>query len=139
MQESGDGSLLTISQAARLLGVHVGTLRRWDKMGLLSAIRPRLDGPRLYRPDAVAAYLNNRRQPATLIERVTYAALLEEISRAVSSSLDLPAIYRAIYDGVRAAMDVDGFFLALYDERTNSLDTQLLIDGGEDRSLPTTV
>jgi PAS domain S-box-containing protein/putative nucleotidyltransferase with HDIG domain len=134
MQESGNSSLLSISQAARLLGVHVGTLRRWDSLGLLSAVRRRPNGPRLYPPEAIAAYRNTHPQSTTLIERVTYAALLEEISRAVSASLDLPAIYRAVYDGLRAAMAVDAFFLAFYDGPANTLDVQLLIDGGEERS-----
>ncbi len=32
-------NLLTISKAAKLLGVHQQTLRNWDKLGLLKPVR----------------------------------------------------------------------------------------------------
>jgi len=34
-----DTSLLTISQAAKLLNVHPDTLRRWERQGVLSTVR----------------------------------------------------------------------------------------------------
>jgi len=40
--------LLTISQAARLLGISTGTLRNWDRSGKLKAHRNPLTAYRLY-------------------------------------------------------------------------------------------
>ena len=39
---------ITIKQAAKILGVHPITLRRWDKNGKLQAVRHRFNGYRLY-------------------------------------------------------------------------------------------
>lgn len=41
--------LLSIHQAAKLLGVSIDTLRRWDKSGKLLAIRKSINGYRYYR------------------------------------------------------------------------------------------
>jgi excisionase family DNA binding protein len=43
--------LLTIRQAAEILNVHVETLRRWDKVGKLKAIRVNERGDRRYKPE----------------------------------------------------------------------------------------
>lgn len=43
--------LLTIRQAAEVINVHVGTLRRWDKSGKLKAIIINERGDRRYRPE----------------------------------------------------------------------------------------
>jgi len=40
--------LLTISEAAEMIGVSIDTLRRWDKSGALLAIRPRAGAHRMY-------------------------------------------------------------------------------------------
>jgi excisionase family DNA binding protein len=40
--------LIPIGEAARILGVSVATMRRWDRLGKLTAIRT-LDGHRRYR------------------------------------------------------------------------------------------
>jgi len=42
------GRFLTISQAARLLGVSTGTLRNWDRAGKLKAYRNVWTAYRLY-------------------------------------------------------------------------------------------
>lgn len=51
---SNDTELLTIGEAARRLGVSIGTLRRWEAQGKISARRT-LGGQRRYTPDAVEA------------------------------------------------------------------------------------
>lgn len=48
--------LLTVGDAARILGVSVDTMRRWDREGRLSALRTQ-GGQRRYRRDAVNALL----------------------------------------------------------------------------------
>lgn len=40
--------LLTIGQAAELIGVHPDTLRNWDRSGKLQAYRHPINGYRLY-------------------------------------------------------------------------------------------
>jgi len=51
--------LLSISKAAKLLGVSIQTLRRWDVSGKLSSIR-RLGGHRYYNPEDIKNYLGHR-------------------------------------------------------------------------------
>ena len=42
---------VTIREAARMLGVCEATLRRWDKLGKLKAVRHPINGYRLYKID----------------------------------------------------------------------------------------
>lgn len=42
---------VTIREAAKMLGVCGATLRRWDKLGKLKAIRHPINGYRLYKMD----------------------------------------------------------------------------------------
>ena len=42
---------LTVSEAADLLGVSASTLRNWDRMGKVKAIRHPMNGYRLYRKE----------------------------------------------------------------------------------------
>ena len=58
--------LLKIKEVARLLGVHPGTLRRWDKEGRLKAVRvgsrsqpinPKMVGDRRYRLEDIQKFI----------------------------------------------------------------------------------
>jgi len=51
--------LLTIQQAAKVLSVHVETLRRWDKGGKLKAVRINERGDRRYKPEDIKKFINN--------------------------------------------------------------------------------
>jgi len=42
---------VTIREAAKMLGVCEATLRRWDKLGKLKAVRHPINGYRLYKVD----------------------------------------------------------------------------------------
>jgi len=44
---------MTIREASKLLGVCKATLRRWDKLGKLKAIRHPINGYRLYKKDEI--------------------------------------------------------------------------------------
>lgn len=44
---------VTIRKASKMLGVCEATLRRWDKLGKLTAIRHPINGYRLYRIDSI--------------------------------------------------------------------------------------
>ena len=48
-RDRDEEQLLTISEAAELLGVSAGTLRKWDRAGKLSAVRHPMNRYRLYR------------------------------------------------------------------------------------------
>ena len=51
--ELGPADLLTISEAAELLGVSLPTLRRWDDAGKFKARRHPINGYRLYKRSEV--------------------------------------------------------------------------------------
>jgi len=44
---------VTIREAAKMLGVCEATLRRWDKLGKLKAVRHPINGYRLYKVDSL--------------------------------------------------------------------------------------
>lgn len=52
-REPGPEDLLTIADAAKLLGVSQPTLRRWDDLGKFSARRHPINGYRMYLRDDV--------------------------------------------------------------------------------------
>lgn len=57
--------LLTINQAAKILNVKPQTLRRWDKQGILKAIRvgTRRDvGDRRYHKKDIENYISHKKQ-----------------------------------------------------------------------------
>ena len=58
--------LVTISEAARIMGVSETTLRRWDKTGVLRPTTRLSRGERLYRADLLA---QQARQRASARER----------------------------------------------------------------------
>jgi len=58
-----DQGLLKISEAAKLLNVHPNTLRKWDKKGILKAIRFGVRGDRRYRKEDILRLVNTRSKP----------------------------------------------------------------------------
>jgi len=50
---------ITIAEAAKLLGVSIDTLRRWDKKGKLKAVRRKGDGYRYYPIEIIELYLKD--------------------------------------------------------------------------------
>ena len=53
--------LLRLPEAARLLGVHIGTLRRWDNEGKLKAARTP-GGQRRYRKSDICSVIEGRHE-----------------------------------------------------------------------------
>ena len=51
--------LLTISQASKIIGVSIQTLRRWDNSNKLSPVRKKVTGHRYYRKDDIENYIKN--------------------------------------------------------------------------------
>lgn len=54
-----NNDLIPISEASRLLGVSIITLRRWDESGRLSSIRKQPDGHRYYRKLDIEIFLSD--------------------------------------------------------------------------------
>jgi len=54
-----NSKLLTIGQAADILGVSIQTLRRWDKSGKLSSVRKKKKGYRYYRENVIEEFIRN--------------------------------------------------------------------------------
>ena len=57
--ENKDKKLITISEAAELLGVSIMTLRRWDKSGRLSSVRKKTGGNRYCRKEDIDVFLSD--------------------------------------------------------------------------------
>lgn len=60
MQTPQTTRLIPIGEAAKMLGVSLRTLRRWDADGYLVAVRPR-GGQRRYRLADIEAVISGRR------------------------------------------------------------------------------
>ncbi len=54
-----ENNLISISKAAKLLGVSIMTLRRWDESGRLSSVRKQPKGHRYYKKEDIGAFLND--------------------------------------------------------------------------------
>lgn len=54
-----ESKLLTISQAANMIGVSIQSLRRWDASGKLFCIRRKKTGDRYYRKDDIDNFIRN--------------------------------------------------------------------------------
>ena len=53
--------LLTISEASKTLKVHPNTLRKWDKKGILKAVRFGQRGDRRYRKEDLSKFINHQK------------------------------------------------------------------------------
>lgn len=52
--------LLTLSEACQILKVHPNTLRKWDKKGILVAVRFGQRGDRRYRKEDIMKLVGNK-------------------------------------------------------------------------------
>ena len=52
--------LLTLSEAARVLKVHPNTLRKWDKKGILRAVRFGQRGDRRYKKEDIERLISSK-------------------------------------------------------------------------------
>jgi len=55
--------LLTLAEACRILKVHPNTLRKWDRKGILVAVRFGERKDRRYRKEDIMKLVNNRNKP----------------------------------------------------------------------------
>ncbi len=76
---------LTVSQAAKILGVHPNTLRRWEKSKRLVPIRNKMTGYRYYSIEQIREYLRRGGFPKIEIKwgyKAAVKARREEVSSA---------------------------------------------------------
>ena len=57
-----NGKMLTVTEVAHLLGVHMNSVRRWADIGLLPSYRIGLRGNRRFRPDEISSFLVSQKQ-----------------------------------------------------------------------------
>ena len=84
LKPAADASLLTIRQAAELLGVHPLTLRNWSEKGAVPCLRTP-GGHRRYRPQDLQRML-----AAPQEDPATAAAMVQLVRRAVSAAVAAP-------------------------------------------------
>lgn len=95
---SGD-KLVSIGQAARMLGVHSDTLRRWESEGKIQALRTR-GGHRRYRVSDIQAILD--RQGGERVLTVPVDADLLALTHEVSERQDV-SMRDLVEEGLRVA------------------------------------
>ena len=59
-QRNGSRGMLTARDLARLLNVHINTVRRWDESGMLKAYRIGTRGDRRFSREDVALFLADK-------------------------------------------------------------------------------
>ncbi len=59
--------MLTISEVAQLLNVHINTVRRWSNQGTLKSYRIGSRGDRRYRQEDIASFLEEGSTGTTVI------------------------------------------------------------------------
>jgi len=60
MRKSRIPELLTLSQACKILQVHPNTLRKWDKKGILKAVRFGVRKDRRYKREDIAKMISGK-------------------------------------------------------------------------------
>lgn len=72
--------LLTVGQAARLLGIHIDTLRRWDKEGVLKAVRLENSGWRRYRKSEIMTFLDSSAANSASLTNLSQIEILNQMA-----------------------------------------------------------
>ncbi len=63
MKKPQVSELIKLSEACRILKVHPNTLRKWDKKGILKAVRFGQRKDRRYKKKDIMKLVNNRTKP----------------------------------------------------------------------------
>ena len=58
------GEMLTVNDVARLLSVHINTVRRWSNQGILKAYRIGSRGDRRFRQEDITSFLSQKSKGA---------------------------------------------------------------------------
>lgn len=104
-------ALLSVAQAAALLGVHPNTIRSWTDAGRLSAYRINARGDRRFRRDDVERILVEDApasdQVAEDAERAAELAVFERVASGLASTPTPASVARALVEALRTEIHVE--------------------------------
>ncbi|MGI8999724.1 MAG: GAF domain-containing protein, partial [Candidatus Limnocylindria bacterium] len=103
-------ALLSVAQAAMILGVHPNTIRAWTDAGRLSAYRINARGDRRFRRDDVERILvedaSRSDDFAQSVERAAELAVFEHVASGLAATPAPAAVARALVEALRTEMQV---------------------------------
>ncbi|HET8586388.1 MAG TPA: GAF domain-containing protein, partial [Candidatus Limnocylindria bacterium] len=125
---SPDEALLSVAQAAALLGVHANTLRNWTDAGRLAAYRINPRGDRRYRRGDVERLLaeGSGSEPAPPVpdaQRDAELAVLARLAQGAAAVSSTTAVCRMAIEAVRSRFDYQGMAVYLADKGAFALET----------------
>ena len=122
------GALVSVAQAAALLGVHPNTVRSWTEAGRLPAYRINARGDRRFRRGDVERLLQEASDPEeakpVLVEgpREAELAVLTKLAEGIGPSASAAAICRAAIEALRSHLAVEQVAIYLaHDEGDSAL------------------
>ena len=114
MAQQTHESLLSVAQAATLLGVHPNTIRSWTDAGRLTAYRINARGDRRFRRDDVERILVEDApatdpEPAAVgrSEREAELAIFERVAAGLAATPSPGSVARALVEGLRTEIHVE--------------------------------
>jgi diguanylate cyclase (GGDEF)-like protein/excisionase family DNA binding protein len=113
MSRNAQDSLLSVAQAATLLGVHPNTVRSWTDGGRLAAYRINARGDRRFRRTDVErllvedASIGSADEPAHRADRDTELALFERVAGGLATSPSPGSVARAMVEALRTELHVE--------------------------------
>ncbi len=87
--------------------------------------------------DQAAVALHNARLFVESQRKVDQLAVLNEVTRIVSSTIEISQLLELIYGEVRRILPTDSYYVALIDEKEQALSVEVMVDEGE--RFPSTV
>ena len=125
MSRDDAATLLTVAQAATILGVHPNTIRTWTDAGRLTAYRINSRGDRRFRRGDVERLLvEDRPADDGLLpsadapqERSGELAVFGRIAAGLASSPTTASVARAVVEALRTELDVDRAAIYVGDRR----------------------
>jgi excisionase family DNA binding protein len=85
--------MLTTSEVARLLNVHINTVRRWSNQGVLKTYRIGARGDRRFHREDIANFLSQKSKMANLDTDMEIPSLLDQ-SLKNGRNLSAPVAYK---------------------------------------------
>ncbi len=77
--------MLTTSEVARLLNVHINTVRRWSNQGVLKTYRIGARGDRRFHRDDITSFLSQKSKMARLDTKMEIPSSLDQTSGSQES------------------------------------------------------
>ncbi|MBN2379035.1 GAF domain-containing protein [candidate division WOR-3 bacterium] len=74
--------------------------------------------------------IDNSRTYRELEERLTELSVINEISRTISSTLNIEELFGVVYEQIKRLLDSDNFYIALYDPKQEEVTFPYIMDGG---------